>query len=180
MGYLYQDRGLMDLSIECFKQAARIEPNDVDTHINLGLVLKQEFMYEDAIKSYQKAIDCDPNSIMAYFNLGNVYQDIKLYKSAIECFQSVLQIDSNHTDSLFNLAIAYHDCATLTDCSCTERLNSLNQALICYKRVHEILPELEECLIASKQIEILIKSSSKMIQLSEREGRRVLIFDEQS
>lgn len=36
MGYLHQDKGQWDKSIYCFQKAAKISPNDVDTHINLG------------------------------------------------------------------------------------------------------------------------------------------------
>ena len=36
MGYLYQKKDLWDESIHSFEEAARISPDDVDTHINLG------------------------------------------------------------------------------------------------------------------------------------------------
>lgn len=36
MGYLYQKKNLWDESIRSFEEAARISPDDVDTHINLG------------------------------------------------------------------------------------------------------------------------------------------------
>lgn len=36
MGYLHQDKGRWDSSVQCFHRAATIAPHDVDTQINLG------------------------------------------------------------------------------------------------------------------------------------------------
>ena len=160
MGYLYQDRGLLDQSVYCFRQAARIEPHDVDTHINLGLVLKMLAQYEEAVKSYKRAIAIDMNCIMAYFNLGNVYQDLKQYSNAVECFQNVLRIDPSHGDALFNLAIAFHDKAMSAQTSEKARLADLQQALSCYKNVCQLMPYLEEASRAAEQIAVLIEKYS--------------------
>ena len=159
MGYLYQDSGKLDLSIECFRCASRITPTDVDTHINLGLALKQKGNYNEAIECYQKAIEYDPNCLMAHFNLGNAYQDVKDYTQAIECFLHVLRLDEQHVDALFNLAIAYHDRSiTSTDPSSpsNQRSSDLKLALDCYIRVSRLLPHLEEPKRAATMIQNLI------------------------
>lgn len=161
MGYLYQDRGSLDQSVYCFRQAARIEPHDVDTHINLGLVLKMLAQYDEAVKSYKRAIAIDMNCIMAFFNLGNVYQDMKQYSAAIECFQNVLRIDPTHGDALFNLAIAYHDKAMSAQATDQARLADLQQALNCYKNVCQLMPYLEEASRAAEQIAALIEKYSE-------------------
>lgn len=166
MGYLYQDRGLLDQSVNCFRQAARIEPHDVDTHINLGLVLKMLAQYEEAVKSYKRAIAIDMNCIMAYFNLGNVYQDLKQYSNAVECFQNVLRIDPSHGDALFNLAIAFHDKAMSAQASEKARLADLHQALNCYKNVCQLMPYLEEASRAAEQIAVLIEKYSNPVSSS--------------
>lgn len=38
MGYLHQDRGHWEKSIDCFERATRILPEDVDSQINLGMI----------------------------------------------------------------------------------------------------------------------------------------------
>ena len=48
MGYLHQDRGHWEKSIDCFERATRILPEDVDSQINLGMYCYTEIVFHRA------------------------------------------------------------------------------------------------------------------------------------
>ena len=58
-------------AVESFRIAAKLDPTDVDTLINLGLALKGLGETDKAIEVYQQAITIDDKCPMAWFNLGN-------------------------------------------------------------------------------------------------------------
>lgn len=109
LGYLYQDKGNMTASIECFRRAIQIDRYDTDSYINLGTALKHQGRLQEALQAYQRAIQIDGKCIMAHFNLGNSFQDMLNFDSAIQSFLVVLDLDADHIDALFNLAVAYQE-----------------------------------------------------------------------
>lgn len=154
LGYIYQDRGNIEASIECFLKATKIQPNDADSYINLGLALKQSGRINEAINAYNQAINVDETCAMAHFNLGNAYQEIKDYDNAIHHFQTTLQLQINHTDAMFNLAISYQDRAFQMK---EPNIDDLKLALQLYMNVHQILPNNVE----SKKAILYIQNSLK-------------------
>ena len=60
-------------SIETLMQAIRIDPDDADTHYNLGVAYVEAGMYKEAIESYRQAIRINPDDVNAHYNLGVAY-----------------------------------------------------------------------------------------------------------
>ncbi len=48
-------------AIESYKQALRIDPNDIEAHNNLGATYGNSGKYEEAIESFKQAIRIDPD-----------------------------------------------------------------------------------------------------------------------
>jgi tetratricopeptide (TPR) repeat protein len=151
LGYLYQDKGNTVKSIDSFRQAAIVNPDDVDTQINYGLALKHNGELDAAIQAYLTAIRLDEKCAMAQFNLGNLYQDMKDYDNAIRCFERVLLVDAAHGDAMFNLAVAYQDRA-MNATSASKRVGDLQNALMYYEMVQKCSPELIDAAKAAEYL----------------------------
>ncbi len=71
-------------AIEAYKQAIRINPDDSDSHYNLGYTYGNLGMYEEAIEAWKQAIRIDPDNAAAHVNLGNAYVCLNDRGSALE------------------------------------------------------------------------------------------------
>ncbi len=60
-------------AIEAYKQAIRINPDDVEAHNNLGNAYGNIGMYEEAIAAWKQVIRIDPKNAAVLVNLGNAY-----------------------------------------------------------------------------------------------------------
>jgi tetratricopeptide (TPR) repeat protein len=62
-----------DDAIEAYKQAAVLEPKDIEPHLSAGLLLEKENRFADAEQEYKKALAIDPDSRDALTGLANIY-----------------------------------------------------------------------------------------------------------
>jgi protein O-GlcNAc transferase len=53
-----------------YRQAIALQPDFVEAHYNLGLVLQAQGEREEAIACYQKALEIQPNCVEAKVNLN--------------------------------------------------------------------------------------------------------------
>ena len=58
-----------------YKETLKINPNHVNAHNNLGIVLKEFGDLKKAKSCYEKAIQLDPNYVNAHNNLGIVLKE---------------------------------------------------------------------------------------------------------
>lgn len=111
MGYLHQDKGRWDKSIECFDQAAKISPNDVDTHINLGMLSQLSTL--SMIPSFLAGVWSQWNLFnhtVEYFNhTGLVLKQSGQLEAAILACKRAIEIDPNNSMAYFNLGNTYQD-----------------------------------------------------------------------
>ena len=69
-----------------------INPNDAETHNNLGIAFSEIENLDEAVKSYQKAVAIKPEFADAHNNLGSVLQKLHRYEDAIKSFEKALDI----------------------------------------------------------------------------------------
>jgi tetratricopeptide (TPR) repeat protein len=62
-----------DEAIEAYKQAAALEPKDLEPHLSAGLLLEKENRFADAEQEYKQALALDPDSSDALTGLANIY-----------------------------------------------------------------------------------------------------------
>jgi len=87
-----------DLAIADLKEAIRIRPNFVNTHIFLGDTYNFKSDYNNAVTSYTNALRIDPNNTFALFNRASVYASMRNYEKAIADHEAILRIyDSDGT-----------------------------------------------------------------------------------
>src|SRR5262249_17378523 len=78
---------------ECYRSAIVLQPDLIDAHYNLGIVLAEQHLLFDAEASYRQAIALDPSYVNAHKNLGNTLKEQGRFDTAIECYRRALKLD---------------------------------------------------------------------------------------
>jgi len=62
-----------DEAIAAYKQAAALEPKDVEPHLSAGVLLEKENRFADAEEEFKQALVIEPDSSDALIGLANIY-----------------------------------------------------------------------------------------------------------
>ncbi len=91
---LYEQKQRWKESINCYRQALKLQPDSAGTYIAVAGVLTQVGHLETAINCYRKTIEIKPDSYTAYKRLGDIYRDRKQFDEAIESYNKALELNS--------------------------------------------------------------------------------------
>ena len=81
----------------------KFDPNFVNAHYNLGIVLQELGEYKRAIKSYEKTIQIDPKFTDAHNNLGIVFDLLGKTTKAKNFYKKAIEIQPNYMNAYWNL-----------------------------------------------------------------------------
>ena len=95
----------LDEAIELFRKIISLNPNQGDTHNNLGVALKKTGDIDDAINSFRQALKIDVNDARTYFNLGNTLREKGDFDEAICCFRQAVEIKPDYSKAYNNLGV---------------------------------------------------------------------------
>ncbi len=101
-----QGRDDLQNAIKHFKETIRLNPEDIDSMLNLAIAQDNFGKEEEAIKMYETTIKFDPISTHArdaYNNLGLLYSARENFKKAKKCYEESLKIDPNFVPAKMNL-----------------------------------------------------------------------------
>lgn len=73
LGKLYFDEGFYADATTNFRQAAKLDPRDIETQMMLGTSLYGMSDYDGAKAAWEKATEIDPTKAEPWYNLGFVY-----------------------------------------------------------------------------------------------------------
>lgn len=104
---LYYNKGMIDEAIEKFKEALRIDPEDIKTHYNLGNAYADKGMLDEAISTYKKALEIHPGFIDACLSLGMLYLDTGMIDEAISLYKQAVKAHPDDSFLCFHLGEAY-------------------------------------------------------------------------
>lgn len=118
-----------------FKQRIAANPNDLEAHFNLGVVLVGQQMWDKARVEFETVRDLDPSIARTYLNLAQIYPQLGRFKDAGD---AVLMYMSLETDtSMVDTNMGYF--ASLLGQKLYEEQQS-DAALYQFRRVLEIAP----------------------------------------
>ena len=106
-------KGDWDLEISYLKKMIKINPNNIEAHLDLGIVYYHyKMMYSEGIKEFQKVLKLDPNGIahdnkLTYNVLGYAYLRKGDYKKSVAAFKKYVELLPNHPDPLDSLGEIY-------------------------------------------------------------------------
>ena len=107
LGSLAYRRGNFGLSVEFFRCAAALMPDDSRNHNNLATALSASGRNNQAINCIKKVMLRDPGFFSAYYNMGNILQRLGNFEEAMTCYQRTLTIEPKNVDAHWNLALTY-------------------------------------------------------------------------
>jgi tetratricopeptide (TPR) repeat protein len=86
--------GRYEEALVVFQKAMAINPNHIESHINLGILFKKKGQWENAIESYQKALAIDPLHRETHYNMALLYEQLENWELAITHYQRFIQLSS--------------------------------------------------------------------------------------
>jgi tetratricopeptide (TPR) repeat protein len=116
LGMVYYYLGKPGLAEKSYQTALSINPDDYNTHYNLGELYYTFF--DDSIRAmgeFLKTIKINKNHVEANFKAGLVSLENKNYKEAIRFFKTALEQSPSNVRILFQLAVAYEKNEMVSD-----------------------------------------------------------------
>ena len=131
LGRTYQQAGQPQQAVDAYLRAARLEPYDADTHVQLAMILLDHNNVAEADREMQLALHADPLNAAALVIKGALALRRGQPIEAVEILESVIQ----RRDDL----VAAHICMG----QAKEILGQLDQATDAYQRAVTLQPNLE-------------------------------------
>ncbi len=85
--------GQAEEALNCFDQAAALDPNNAGTFVKRGIALEKLQRTEEALMSYNRAISADSSMTLAYLYKGSVCNRLQRFHDALECYEKALKIE---------------------------------------------------------------------------------------
>jgi len=89
-----------------------LSKEDMATFNRLGIALRQQGKWKEAIENYKKALTVVPGDERVLYNMGLAYADGQQHSQAVDCYEQVLRAVPNfHRTAAvvaFNIASSYH------------------------------------------------------------------------
>lgn len=115
VGEYYIDHGLLDDSVDVFREAVALDDKNVTAHLGLSDALARKgndlLVKDQAVTAkayFLEALKNNPKNSAAYFGLGAVYSDLDQNAEAIASYEKSLENDKNLTEIYVPLGILYY------------------------------------------------------------------------
>ena len=143
--------------IEAFREAIHLDPKYAEAHNNLGLVLTQTDLTDEAIAAFREAVRLRPDFADARANLGGVLVVVDA-DEAIEELKEALALNPGLVNAHYNLSRAYNhksergkeiehlEQALRADPDFAKAHMSLGKALIAQRRIDDAVTHLERAI----------------------------------
>lgn len=95
------------LEVDRWEDAVRLNPTDVDAHLNLGFAYQQEERYEEALEQYEFVLGESPRDTAALYNTGVVLLAQGNDRAAETTWWDVLEVEPQHVLAAKSLGDLY-------------------------------------------------------------------------
>ncbi len=92
---------------DAYRRSLELDAHHADAHVNLGRLLQEEGLVEEAERHYRLALREDPDHATAAFDLGIALEDLGRPADAIEAYRAALAADPRLADAHYNVARLY-------------------------------------------------------------------------
>jgi len=98
MGAAYRELGDPEKSQDSFQQALRLNPNQFNAWLGMGLLAEQQGRVNDAAEDFSRSLQLRPTAD-GFFRLGQVLAMTGHSSDALNAFQNALQLDPNMAEA---------------------------------------------------------------------------------
>ncbi len=113
---------------DAYRRALELDAHHADGHVNLGRLLHEQGLVEEAERHYRLALHESPEHATAAFNLGIALEDLDRPTDAIQAYRAALAAEPRLADAHYNVARLYvkvgKKAAALRHLSSYERLTA--------------------------------------------------------
>lgn len=129
LGSLFQSGGRLPDALKTYEKIAEIEPNNIISHINIGVISVQLKQFDTAEKVFKKVIALSPGFSAGYRELAQLYLKTGTkYPEALRLSQTAVELEETAAN-YFTLSWAY------------DRNGDIANAITALKRAVELEPE---------------------------------------
>ncbi len=92
---------------DAYRRALELDAHHADARVNLGRLLHEQGLVEEAERHYRLALRENPEHATAAYNLGIALEDLGRAADAIEAYRAALAADPRLADAHYNVARLY-------------------------------------------------------------------------
>src|SRR5256712_2450 len=92
---------------DAYRRALELDAHHADAHVNLGPLLHEQGLVEEAERHYRLALRESPEHATAAFNLAIALEDLGRPADAIDAYRAALATDPRLADAHYNVARLY-------------------------------------------------------------------------
>lgn len=108
-GIQLYEQGRLDEALVQFQQSVEKQPDYLEGHVSIAVILMEKGQWEEAIPRLEKALALDPNCWFAHANLGIIRERQGRKKEALEHFRKAVGIMPTNLNARLNLGRALAD-----------------------------------------------------------------------
>ena len=90
------EQGEMDKAQEIITEILEMNPNDVDTWINVGIIFSKHGHYQETFKYYKRATEIDPKDSITWNYFADVLMNLGQFDNAIASNLQALVLEPNN------------------------------------------------------------------------------------
>jgi len=132
LGIALEQLGNSEKAIACYKEAIRINPNYVEAHSSLGLILAQSDKpeeLEEAKSHFTKLLEIGLNHADVHnYNLGTTLHKLGRQEAAVVYYKEAIRINPKYAKAYYSWGVALED------------LGNLEEARKCYEKAIKFDP----------------------------------------
>jgi Flp pilus assembly protein TadD len=99
-------QGKFDEAEQAYRQALVIEPDNINAHNSLGIILDRLGLQQEALKEFRLSLSIKPDQSMTHYEVGRILAETHQLPEAEEEFIQALKLDSSNAYAHNDLGIA--------------------------------------------------------------------------
>jgi tetratricopeptide (TPR) repeat protein len=131
-GIAFHNQDRLEEAMACYRQALRLQPENVDARSNLGVALQHQGRLDEALECYREALRLRPEHAIGYNNIGSVVQLQGKMEEAVRHYREALRLEPAYAEAQKNLGTAL------------QNLGQAEEAIACYREAVRQQPNYAE------------------------------------